>query len=287
MKRAKNAFTLIELLVVIAIIAILAAILFPVFAQAKLAAKKTVALSNAKQLALANFIYMNDYDDNLVKEYFGFPASNQGPWGNVYYSWRYAIYPYLAKSGGLLQDPTNPFNSPADYCPAYTDGVNADTVYLPQNFAVNNNVIGFANGYSASPYTPPGLSTLDQVPQIADTILIMPNRSQWNDLKIDFISQVDEAPPAWCDITTAGSTVCPATGNGPIHSIQAMATFVWGDGHAKFKNVLSTVMPNDATWDEWDSGQALDANTGAYWTQAERQQIAQTAYPEYLGTLTQ
>ena len=43
----RNAFTLIELLVVIAIIAILAAILFPVFAQAKLAAKKTVALSNA------------------------------------------------------------------------------------------------------------------------------------------------------------------------------------------------------------------------------------------------
>ena len=48
----KHAFTLIELLVVIAIIAILAAILFPVFAQAKVAAKKTVDLSNVKQLAL-------------------------------------------------------------------------------------------------------------------------------------------------------------------------------------------------------------------------------------------
>lgn len=59
----RKAFTLIELLVVIAIIAILAAILFPVFAQAKAAAKKTQALSNAKQLGTASFLYMSDWDD--------------------------------------------------------------------------------------------------------------------------------------------------------------------------------------------------------------------------------
>ncbi len=58
-----KAFTLIELLVVIAIIAILAAILFPVFAQAKVAAKKTVALSNVKQMATAAAIYTTDSDD--------------------------------------------------------------------------------------------------------------------------------------------------------------------------------------------------------------------------------
>ncbi len=59
----RRAFTLIELLVVIAIIAILAAILFPVFATAKEAAKKTQGLSNSKQLNLAFQQYLGDSDD--------------------------------------------------------------------------------------------------------------------------------------------------------------------------------------------------------------------------------
>lgn len=61
----RRAFTLIELLVVIAIIAILAAILFPVFAQAKEAAKKTQTLSNFKQVGVGLQIYTTDYDDNF------------------------------------------------------------------------------------------------------------------------------------------------------------------------------------------------------------------------------
>jgi len=61
----KKAFTLIELLVVIAIIAILAAILFPVFAQAKLAAKKTSGLAQMKQIGTAAQIYAADADDAL------------------------------------------------------------------------------------------------------------------------------------------------------------------------------------------------------------------------------
>jgi len=61
----KRAFTLIELLVVIAIIAILAAILFPVFAQAKVAAKETADFSNARQIGLAVRLYNVDYDDTM------------------------------------------------------------------------------------------------------------------------------------------------------------------------------------------------------------------------------
>lgn len=65
MKSIRRAFTLIELLVVIAIIAILAAILFPVFAQAKVAAKKTSDISNLKNNITATLIYSNDNDDFL------------------------------------------------------------------------------------------------------------------------------------------------------------------------------------------------------------------------------
>lgn len=63
MKHLKSAFTLIELLVVIAIIAILAALLFPVFAEAKNSAKITVCVSNMKQVGGAFHMYMGDYDD--------------------------------------------------------------------------------------------------------------------------------------------------------------------------------------------------------------------------------
>ncbi|HWD41579.1 MAG TPA: prepilin-type N-terminal cleavage/methylation domain-containing protein [Fimbriimonas sp.] len=72
----KRAFTLIELLVVIAIIAILAAILFPVFAQAKEAAKKTSCLSNMKQIDLAMVMYRNDNDG-------GFPELIPGGMNNL------------------------------------------------------------------------------------------------------------------------------------------------------------------------------------------------------------
>ena len=65
--RLRNAFTLIELLVVIAIIAILAAILFPVFAQARAAARQASCLSNVKQVALASMMYAQDYDERLPR----------------------------------------------------------------------------------------------------------------------------------------------------------------------------------------------------------------------------
>ncbi len=75
MVAVKRGFTLIELLVVIAIIAILAAILFPVFAQAREAARKTSCLSNTKELGLAHLMYAQDYDETTVSSWsYGFPG---------------------------------------------------------------------------------------------------------------------------------------------------------------------------------------------------------------------
>src|SRR5438128_1676946 len=81
----RRAFTLIELLVVIAIIAILAAILFPVFAQARAAAHRVVCLSNEKQIGMAMTMYASDYDDTLPGAAIGSQGANKdGGW--MYYN---------------------------------------------------------------------------------------------------------------------------------------------------------------------------------------------------------
>src|ERR1051326_3061647 len=72
--RKNHAFTLIELLVVIAIIAILAAILFPVFAQAREKARQTSCLSNEKQMATATLMYVQDYDETFPQAYVWYPG---------------------------------------------------------------------------------------------------------------------------------------------------------------------------------------------------------------------
>src|SRR5438045_6915999 len=84
----KRAFTLIELLVVIAIIAILAAILFPVFAQARASARQISCLSNVKQFALGVLMYAQDYDeiiprhDNNGSATYGIAPGLPPDWGN-------------------------------------------------------------------------------------------------------------------------------------------------------------------------------------------------------------
>jgi prepilin-type N-terminal cleavage/methylation domain-containing protein/prepilin-type processing-associated H-X9-DG protein len=112
----KRAFTLIELLVVIAIIAILAAILFPVFAQAKEAAKATQVLSNQKQMALAQQMYIGDFDD-VLPSYITRAGTglNDGTWQRTdIVSWPQMFHPYV-KNGA----PRWPANVAATADPGY------------------------------------------------------------------------------------------------------------------------------------------------------------------------
>jgi prepilin-type N-terminal cleavage/methylation domain-containing protein len=99
----QSAFTLIELLVVISIIAILAGILFPVFAQAKIAAKQAASISNVKQIALSCLLYSNDYDDGLPLFANG-NAENLGLPSPRVDSWVWQTQPYV-KNLSLLIDP--------------------------------------------------------------------------------------------------------------------------------------------------------------------------------------
>lgn len=91
--RKHTAFTLIELLVVIAIIAILAAILFPVFAQAREKARQTVCTSNLKQIATGMLMYAQDYDENCAPPYLG-PLDERDPINDPM-TWDRLIGPYL------------------------------------------------------------------------------------------------------------------------------------------------------------------------------------------------
>jgi prepilin-type N-terminal cleavage/methylation domain-containing protein len=108
MKQRRYAFTLIELLVVIAIIAILAAILFPVFAQAKAAAKNTTAISNMKQLGTGMLMYANDYDDMRSPRWVWTQVVLPGGGlGGDERNWKQLTQPYV-KNTDLYRDPINP-----------------------------------------------------------------------------------------------------------------------------------------------------------------------------------
>ena len=157
----RKAFTLIELLVVIAIIAILAAILFPVFAQAKVAAKKAAAISNQKQIGLAMIMYMSDYDDVYARNDDCKPASSlneelndnefipdgagctgAGPYyyRMNHYSWQKWLLPYT-KTVRIFEHPAR-VKLPTQWA------VNGQ---IMGSFALNLAITGALNTYRASP----------------------------------------------------------------------------------------------------------------------------------------
>jgi prepilin-type N-terminal cleavage/methylation domain-containing protein/prepilin-type processing-associated H-X9-DG protein len=154
MKQITRAFTLIELLVVIAIIAILAAILFPVFAQAKLAAKKASDLSNLKQQATSAIIYMTDSDDVSVAQWrdaggwlywfagsgkdLGFMDPTEGN------NWSRETMPYMKN----LQIFINPV-APNDTDPNY--GYRSKNGAGNGSYAANGNVLGISQTSYSDP----------------------------------------------------------------------------------------------------------------------------------------
>ena len=132
----RKAFTLIELLVVIAIIAILAAILFPVFAKAKMAAKSITCISNVKEIGLAFEMYLNDFDDHFPVLYqqqanavgdtdsgyasgeWSLPGGNQdiATYASLY-SVRAVMNPYV-KNSGVWICPSDSSSNP-NFVPGY------------------------------------------------------------------------------------------------------------------------------------------------------------------------
>lgn len=147
---ARRAFTLIELLVVIAIIAILAAILFPVFAQAREKARQTTCLSNMRQLGTALSMYINDYDELCF--FFGHAsglsrlnpttplgATRENRWWNQ-------ILPYTKTGGVLIVCPSD-----SGRIPHATEDGRAGRPLVPRSYVANRAAEGLPLAAVARP----------------------------------------------------------------------------------------------------------------------------------------
>lgn len=187
MNYTKRAFTLIELLVVIAIIAILAAILFPVFAKAKEAAKTTQSLSNVKQLGLGQQIYIADYDDTLPIRRFCYITTG----GTYLLSWKQVMHPYV-KNAQIWTDPVNPaakyLDDTSDPLIIAAQGHIAPPVGTPQlarGYAMVN--MGFYlngawDGDPCDPASSKNAVNMSKIDQVANVAAEVETKMDWVDM---------------------------------------------------------------------------------------------------------
>jgi prepilin-type N-terminal cleavage/methylation domain-containing protein/prepilin-type processing-associated H-X9-DG protein len=275
--RKSFGFTLIELLVVIAIIAILAAILFPVFAQAREAARKTSCLSNEKQIALGILMYTQDYDEHLQDMVLG-GNCNQSCWvgqGCAYQDgggwWFGRIYPYI-KNYQIFAcpDDTRSFstNQPNTNSNAWNQaielGTGANPVFFRESYGYNEWIDGNPGGTgNTSPIT----DTLAAVQYPAQQVMIAdgvgPLINDW-DLESGSTQGGGDCcagyERAWY-ANTAWGAWAPDWDNHAKWDVYARhtagANFAYVDGHAKwFKNSATVynhaMAPSGAN--NWNTG---------------------------------
>jgi prepilin-type N-terminal cleavage/methylation domain-containing protein len=154
----RRGFTLIELLVVIAIIAILAAILFPVFAQAREKARTTACMNNMKQLGLGIKMYMDNYDDTYPIS--GCVAVKSSwvwvPSSNVIDVTKGSIFPYVKAKGAF-------------FCPSDGDEKGQEGANSPSflSYSMNQNFMNAGGVADAGPVAE------SDVPDPSGTILLL------------------------------------------------------------------------------------------------------------------